>query len=349
MTSSFCIQTTPEYPRCHAPSICESPDGGLLACCFAGQQKEGTPEQVILGVHRGARGGEWSNPATWVHVPRRAAGNPRVFRAPAPAGARALERAEEIWLVAPITYGQWCSGGTLLCMKRSRDGGRAWTDLEVLWEQKGILGKNKPLVEGGFCLLPVEEEISWNPKFLRTEDAGQSWELVGDLGREAGKRLDQPTVVRLKDRTLMAYMRSQENYIYMSYSWDDGKSWSLAQPTALPNNNSGIDMVRLRSGNLVLVYNPTHLTGAPGDLDPGLPLGTMAGFDSWGPRTPLRVSLSTDEGRSWGHSIDLEAGPGVFCYPAVIQASDQSIHVVYTHQRTAIRHVQLEEKELLRS
>lgn len=339
MTSTFCIHTWPEYPRCHAPSICELPDGDLLACCFAGQEKEGTPEQVIVGVRFDRRKREWSAPRIWVHVPHHAAGNPKVFQAPVEG---------ETWLIAPITYGQWCSGGTLLFMKRSRDGGRAWTDMEMLWEQKGILGKNKPLVEGSFCLLPVEQEELWNPRFLRTEDGGASWDIVGNLGLEAGKRLVQPAVVRLGDRTLMAYMRSQENYIYVSYSRDDGKSWSRPEPTALPNNNSGIDMVRLRSGSLVLTSNPTHLSNAPDHLDPGLPYGTMAGFDTWGPRTPLRVALSTDEGKTWTHGMDLEDGPGVFCYPSVIQAADGSIHIVYTHQRTAIRHVQLDEEEILR-
>jgi hypothetical protein len=107
-------------------------------------------------------------------------------------------------------------------------------------------------------------------------------------------------------------------------------------------------MARLRSGNLVLAYNPTHLSNVLDHLDPGLPYGTMAGFDTWGPRTPLRVALSTDEGETWTHNMDLEEGPGVFCYPSVIQAADGSIHIVYTHQRTSIRYVELTEEEILR-
>ena len=73
----------------------------------------------------------------------------------------------------------------------------------------------------------------------------------------------------------------------------------------------------------------------------------MAGFDTWWLRTPLRVVLSTDEGKRWTHSMDLEDGSGVFCYPSIIQAADGTIHIVYTHQRTAIRHVQLAKEDIL--
>ncbi|MBN1835289.1 MAG: exo-alpha-sialidase [Spirochaetales bacterium] len=338
MKARCCIRGSSRHPSCHAPSICELPGGDLLACCFAGQSLEGSPDQIILGSRFDSASGRWSRSRVWVDVPNRAAGNPRVFRAPGDG---------EIWLLAPITYGQWCSGGTRLFMKRSYDGGRTWKDLELLIEEKGILGKNKPLIEGPFCLIPVEEEHLWNPKFLRSEDAGATWELVGNLGRDAGARLIQPAVVRLRDGRLMAYMRSQENHIFVSYSADDGRRWTRPEPTPLPNNNSGIDLARLESGNLVLAYNPTTLSNSEDQRDPGLPFGSMAGFDTWGPRTPLELALSTDEGQSWSRRLVLEDGPGVFCYPAVIQASDGRIHVVYTYNREAIRHVTVTEAELL--
>ncbi len=44
--------------------------------------------------------------------------------------------------------------------------------------------------------------------------------------------------------------------------------------------------------------------------------------------------------------IDLEAGPGEYSYPAVIQAEDGYVHVVATHRRTQIYHYVLEAGEL---
>ena len=327
------IQPPKGYPHCHAPSICELPEGDLLLAFYAGEY-EGAPDQVILGARYSQ--GRWSRPKTWVHVARRATVNPRVFVGPDGA----------VWLIAPVNYGErWCSGGTYLFLKRSYDGGRTWTDLELLVEQKGLLGKNKPLVEGNFILLPVEWEAKWSAAFLRSEDGGETWEVTGDLGRVAGAKLIQPTVVRLSDGRIMAYMRSQEGHIFVSYSSDDGLTWSRPEPTPLPNPNSGIDMVRLRSGNLVLVYNPTTIARDMAKLHHAWPKRMPTGFDAWGPRTPLVAALSPDGGRSWPHRIVLEDGEGEYSYPAVIQGEDGTIHVVYTYRREAIKHVRLSEAE----
>lgn len=336
MKRGFCITPPENYPTCHASSICELPTGELLACCYAGQQ-EGAPDQVILGARFDPRSGRWSEPKVWVHVAHRAVGNPRVFFNP---------EEKAVWLIAPVNYEAWCSGGTRLFLKRSYDGGRTWTDLELLIEQKGILGKNKPLIIGSLCILPVEREATWSAAFLRSEDGGRTWELVGDLGREAGAHLIQPTIVMLADGTLLAYMRSQENYIFKSISKDLGRTWSKAEPTPLPNNNSGIDMVRLQSGNLALVYNPTQIDRSLNKLDPGWPSVMPIGFDIWGPRTPLEIALSEDEGENWPHRLTLEDGPGVYSYPAIIQGKDGTIHITYTYRRRAIRHVTLIEEEI---
>jgi predicted neuraminidase len=221
--------------------------------------------------------------------------------------------------------------------------------LELITEQKGILGKNKPFIEKGLCLLPVEQEETWSAKFLRTEDGGASWEVCGDLGPESGARVIQPSLVKLRDGRIMAYMRSQENFVYSSYSKDLGKTWSRAMPTVIPNNNSGIDMVRLESGRIVLVFNPTAIDSKPEKKDPGLPDRLPTGFHTWGARTPLVAALSENDGESWDHVITLEDEAGAFSYPAAIQTRDGSIHITYTYNRKKIKHAVLTEEELLRS
>jgi predicted neuraminidase len=253
---------------------------------------------------------------------------------------------EEVWLLAPINYGAWCSGGTRLFLKRSYDQGETWTDLELLEVEQGLLGKNKPLIEDNFCLIPLEREAIWSATFLRSGNGGRDWELVGDLGKAAGAHLIQPTIVRLGNGQLMAYMRSQENYIFASYSEDEGSTWTLPKATHLPNNNSGIDMVRLASGRLVLVHNPTQLQAGLDKLEVGWPTQMPVGFQAWGPRTPLVVTVSDDEGETWKTAMTLEEGPGVYSYPAVIQGTDGTVHITYTYRRTAIRHATITETEL---
>lgn len=75
---------------------------------------------------------------------------------------------------------------------------------------------------------------------------------------------------------LSAFFRDRRaESIYRAESPDDGKTWSKPTKTTLPNNNSGIEATVLQSGNLAIVYNPTHKA-----------------------RNPLSVSLSTDQGLS---------------------------------------------------
>jgi len=366
MKSNFVIEPTTRFPRCHAGTICELPNGDMLAACYAGSA-EGAPDSVILGARLPSGTDHWQAPRIWVDVANHAAGNPRLFIGPDSA----------VWLIAPINYGHWCDGGTRMFFKRSFDNGQTWSDLEILTTRRRILGKNKPLfIPPAIWILPVEYEGVGDVAFFRTANHGRSWKVIDCPGE--GAYLDQPTLVQLSDGSLLAYMRSWEGYIYEARSNDLGNTWSTPTPTTLLNPNSGIDMVRLRSGRLVLLYNPVGL-GAIGDLTVSrsggqsvierydlrvlnrqgdLELARMNGVAipedeweadgllRWGPRTPLVVGVSDDEGASWRTAFVLEDAPGEYSYPAVIQSADGAVHILYTHQRTRMKHVRLEESDL---
>lgn len=81
-------------------------------------------------------------------------------------------------------------------------------------------------------------------------------------------------------------LRSSEGYMYRSDSSDSGHIWSKAYPTPLPNNNSGIDLVRMDNGVLILAFNPVGV--------------------NWGPRTPLVLRASYDNGHTWDDEFVLE-------------------------------------------
>jgi predicted neuraminidase len=331
----FCLAPSSRYPSMHASTICELPDGALLVACYAGE-REGSPDSVVLGTRReaGARG--WASPEVWVDVAGRAPANPRLFVGPD----------ERLWLLVGVNYGKWCSGDTYLFVKRSATAGREWTDLELLVEQKGLLGRNRPYNKGSIWLIPTEWETSWSAAFLRSEDGGRSWKVVGDLGRTAGAHLIQPAIVELPDGRLLAFFRSQEGHIYRSYSPDLGKTWSNPEPTPLPNNNSGIELIRLRSGLLALIYNPTSADRPVAGLGDKWPAEMPVGFERWGPRTPLVVDFSPDWGESWPWRITLEEGPGEYSYPSAVQSSDGTLHITYTYNREAIMHVAIPEAVL---
>lgn len=371
MYSKFVFEGTGKFPMCHAATLCELPNGDILAAWYAGSE-EGAPDSVILGSRLPASGKEWQPAKSWVNVVEQAAGNPRLFMGPDSA----------VWLIAPINYGLWCDGGTRMFFKRSYDLGETWTDLAILTNKRRILGKNKPIkIDPDIWILPVEYEGIGDVAFMRSVNGGKSWRVIDRTG--SGAYLDQPTIVQLSDGTLLAYMRSWEGYIFETRSLDKGLSWSEPSPTALPNPNSGIDMVALRSGELALVYNPTAL-GAEGNLtmdnsahfsrtQSGVAASythqdlqnawdyelrkmmhkAAGGIDThesgvvaWGPRTPLYLAVSSDEGESWRDTHILEDSEGEFSYPAIIQASNGALHIIYTHNRTRIKHVCIEKSEL---
>ena len=130
--------------------------------------------------------------------------------------------------------------------------------------------------------------------------------------------LIQPTVVLLSGRHLRFYARSSTNIgrICISDSLDGGVTWSSPRPLDLLNPNSGIDIVHLRDGRFVLIYNPVRQG-----------------------RTPLVLAVSSD-GLQFTPFRTLESEPGAeFSYPALIQLHSGDLLATYTWHRTRIRSV----------
>jgi predicted neuraminidase len=219
---------------------------------------------------------------------------------------------------------------------RSGDGGLSWSrPAELVPGDRGGRGpvKNKVLVlADGTWLAPASTERGvWDAFVDISTDGGRSWrrsETV-PLDHESfrGPGVIQPTLWESAPGRVHMLLRSSCGYICRSDSEDGGRTWSFACETTLPNNNSGIDLVKLPTGRLALAYNPV-------------------GADR-GPRTPLVVGVSDDNGDSWQTVAILEdeaASPGTgraeFSYPAVV-AGKSGVEVTYTWKRRGIVHAQV--------
>jgi predicted neuraminidase len=141
--------------------------------------------------------------------------------------------------------------------------------------------------------------------------------------------------------------------IYRSRSFDEGLSWSVPEPTDLPNNNSSIQAVRLASGRLAMIFNRYALPEAQR-------ADQVWGEANWPRRRwPLAIALSEDDGDSWPWIRDIDTGWG-FCgsanghrngqlaYPTLLEGAPGDLHLAYSWAgRQAIRYLCVREEEIL--
>jgi hypothetical protein len=179
--------------------------------------------------------------------------------------------------------------------------------------------KNKPvIINGNRMIVPFYSDGLSCSIFAITDDWGKNWKfsnpVVGGVGI-------QPTIAIKKDGTLVAYLRdngARPKRIQSTESKDNGMSWSIARDIDLPNPGAGFDMVTLKNGDWLLVFN---------NIETG--------------RYNLTVALSDDEGKTWKWQKSIENDlkgkeAGSYHYPAVIEGTDGQIHTVYSYHKKDI-------------
>lgn len=304
-------------PSCHASTLILLQDGSIRAAWFGGTHEKHPDVEIYSAIRQNDR---WSEAETVSVKSDTACWNP-VLCADGNHVTLYFKRGAEI--------AHW-----LTIVRESYDGGSTWTPERELvpGDNSGGRGpvKNKLHVTSDGVLIAgasheAEDRSWWKAFFDLSYDGGRTWERTDYLVPEAieGKpavKLIQPTI--WESRTgLHALIRSDAGFIYRSDSEDNGRTWSAAYPTSLPNNNSGIDLVRLPDGKIALVCNPVS--------------------ENWGKRTPISVFVSSDNGLTWEKALDLEASDGEYSYPAVIYA-DGLLHITFTYQRKSVMYCAVE-------
>jgi len=312
-SGDFVFSSAP-FRMCHASTIAEAADGRILVAFFAGTE-EGSRD-VAIWLSEGGRG-SWSPPRRIAWEEGAPCWNPVLFK----------DAVGKIYLFYKIGPSPETWSGVYLI---SNDGGTRWSDPHCL--PAGLLGpvKNKPITASNgdvVCGTSVESYKAWTcwVEIL----SRQRWERFGPIYYEGvNEGVIQPSIVEISDGRLRAFMRSTERIgrICVADSSDYGRTWGRAIATELPNPNSGIDCVKLRSGTIVMAYN-----------------------DSVTSRAPLSVAASNDGGVAWKKLLDIEKAEGEFSYPSIIEGLDGRIHITYTWMRKRIKHVALEGGEIERA
>ncbi len=322
------LYTKTSFPECHSATIAETKNGDLIATYFGGT-KERNPD-VCIWVSRKLKGSKtWTAPQMVADgvindTLRKACWNPVIYQIP------------NGDLVIYFKIGKSVSDWTGW-MVRSKDGGKTWSKRQPL--QKDYLGpvKNKPVLSKSRLIAPTSiENNGWRLYFEYSDDMGKTWKrtdfveadsIIVDGKKKLKDLAIQPSIIFLGDGRLAAVARTRSEHVGITYSSDNGETWSKLKLISLPNNNSGLDAVTLSNGKHVMICN-----------EKPIPHGIKNGK---GLRTPLSLMIS-DDGENWKHWMTLENSPiSQYSYPSIIQTSDGHIHCVYTWRRQRIKHVEI--------
>jgi predicted neuraminidase len=305
----FLFGTEAPFAQCHAPTIVEARDGTLLAAWFGGT-REKHPDVAIWLAHGDAH--SWSSPRRIAKLGDTAHWNPVLFRD--------ADDVLHLFFKIGAEIATWQT-----YWMHSRNDGVHWSDpAELVPGDRGGRGpvRAKPIIvaDGAWLAGASIEHSGWTPFADRSHDRGHTWQRSADWSVAPGL-IDagaiQPVLWERASGHVVALLRTRAGRVWRTESVDHGVTWAPMTATPIPNNNSAIDALRLPSGIVLLAHNPT---------------GT-----NWGPRTPLTLSVVSDDGRDWTPVAQLDDAPdGEFSYPALV-ATRTGIAVAYTWRRERIR------------
>ena len=303
------------FNECHASSVLPLAGGKTLISYFAGEREGAGDVGIWLSVYEN---GVFRAPRQIAKVNGEAHWNPVLYQ---------TDEGIRLVFKAGRTIQNWVSHTCL-----SKDGGESWSEPEKYPESNPAGGpvRNKPLrLKSGVYLAPASDETleRWQPRIDFSKD-GRMFEkyalipVCRDPGSEnflPGKGAIQPALWE-DEKGVHALLRTTADKIYRSDSADGGRTWCEAYPTALPGNNSAIDVCGA-GGKLYLAMNPV----------------------STRERTPLCVLVSEDGGDSFMPFMTLEDGvvddaharTARFAYPSISER-DGRVYVSFTHNRKSI-------------
>lgn len=202
-------------------------------------------------------------------------------------------------------------------LRISKEEGRNWSEPVPCVTEDGyyVLNNDRAVIlKSGRLVLPLARHARAGAKFgsrgtvvfSYSDNGGRTWkrsttELEGPVNSRSG--LQEPAVIELKDGSLMMLARTDQGSQFRSLSTDGGVTWSPAEATPILSPLSPASIARIpTTGDLLLVWNDHE------NVDEA----------HKGKRTPFRVAVSKDEGKTWEHKKTLDDDPdGWFCYTAI--------------------------------
>ena len=337
----------PKFNSSHACDLLELPNGDLLCAWFAGSE-EGNSDIRIVVSRLNKDSDKWTEPQYLSDNNGCSDQNPSLF----------LHPNGEIWAMFTVQNPKenidFSKNFNLqftskIYRKVSTDNGYTWSQSQVMFETKGTFCRQKiqVLSNGDFifgtwmCFDDDTKMASDITEVYRSSNQGLSWEKVTIPNSRGKVHLN---MIELSDGKVIGFLRSRAaDYIYYTESLDYGKSWSSPIRTSLPNNNSSISAIKLKSGKIAIAFND-------------LGFNELQDIAVWPYERPsITLAISEDEGRSFPLKRIVEFGSGFtglnnrqnnkrYEYPCIVQSENGELIVGYSYNdRESIKVVFVDE------
>lgn len=258
--------------------------------------------------------------------------------------------------------------GGVTCMAvftRSEDEGESWSEAINCGMPLGYycgINDGVLVTKGGKIMMPMsyhgkrydalhlmKENNAWQAGDIRvavSEDSGKTWYEDGTVLRSpyadfAG--LAEPGLFEHENGDLWAYMRTGYGHQYQSLSYDAGKTWTAVEVNPRFTTPDAPMRVKRVGEYVAAVYNPIAYNCLRTDEE------------VWGSprRTPIVVSLSKDDGRSFSDRnktfcgrafADIVANTYLleddtsdsYCYPSILETKDGFLVSYYHSDGSAV-------------
>jgi sialidase-1 len=127
---------------------------------------------------------------------------------------------------------------------------------------------------------------------LFSDDVGKTWKKSKDIIDYSKRGAMEPETIEFTDGTIGMLIRTQSGHIAIARSQDRGETWSKAESWNIRAPEAPATIRRIPStGDLLIIWNDNYEEGAGHS----------------GKRSPLTAAISSDEGKTWRHKMNLES------------------------------------------
>ncbi len=315
-------------PRVHAATAIVNDKGELRTYWYAGA-REGAEDVAIFGARYDQRTGAWIDQQKIIDTQTatdgsghwaRKLGNPVAYAHPN----------GDVWMFyVNVSFFGWA--WSTLNIAVSTDGGRTFGDHQRLvtspfFNRSTLVRSSAVSLEDGYVALPAYHELISKHGELFVFD--ESADLVDKRRIPAEVPALQPSVVDVDNGDWVAFLRNaaetgDNRNVLRSVSKDNGKTWSEAEDSNIPNPDSAVAVIDTPNGLIMACNN---------DSDNRDGMSLMHSVDqglTWQEIYVLDYQANVNQ---WDHSNE-------FSYPSFVQDDEGRYHLFYTWQRSKIKHI----------